>query len=194
MTGIAIEFKVTGAKETQQALEKLARQSPARARRAVNRTIGVVRKRVIKSVSVRTGIPQRVLGGSRRSGTGYIKQIKGRGAPRSWIVALVEGVRFSRLNRKGLGRSRRKPGGLGKPFMATMARGHQSLFERVPPQRRHTPAGAGVQRANLPIHEIVIPIQPYAQRAIQVHMRRAERTVYPAKLWEELQKSIQRTR
>ncbi len=190
--GITIAFKVSGAKETQAALDRLARESPARARRAVNRTMGVVRKRVVRSVSNATGISQRVLAGSKRSGTGYIKQIKGRSRPRSWIVALVEGVRFSRLGRKRLGRLQRKPGGLGKPFAATMPPyGHSGLFERVAPQRR---AVLGRRSFNLPIREVVIPIQPYAQRAIRVHMKRGERTVYPAKLWEELQKSIKRVR
>ncbi len=189
--GVTISFKVTGAKETQAALERLARESPARARRAVNRTMGVVRKRVVRSVSNATGISQRVLAGSKRSGTGYIKQIKGRSRPRSWIVALVEGVRFSRLGRKRLGRLQRKPGGLGKPFFGSMPSGHSALFERVGPQRR---AAIGRRSFNLPIREVVIPIQPYAQRAIRIHMKRGERTVYPAKLWEELQKSIQRKR
>ncbi len=189
--GITIAFKVSGAKETQAALDRLARESPARARRAVNRTMGVVRKRVVRSVSNATGISQRVLAGSKRSGTGYIKQIKGRRRPRSWIVALVEGVRFSRLGRKRLGRLQRKSGGLGKPFLATMRSGHSSLFERVGPQRRAT---MGRRSFNLPIREVVIPIQPYAQRAIRVHMKRGERTVYPAKLWEEIEKSIQRKR
>lgn len=172
-------------------MERLARQSPARARRAVNRTLGVVRKRVIKSVSIRTGIAQRVLGGSKRSGKGYIKQVKGRRQPRGWIVALVEGVRFSRLQRKTLGRLDRKPGGAGKPFRAETKSGHSSLFERRPPMRRKSAGSSpGTRRFNLPIREIVIPIQPHAERAIRIHMRRAARSVFPAKLWEELQKSI----
>ncbi len=198
--GITVEFRVTGAKETQRAFERLARESPARARKAVNRTVGVVRKRVIRSVSTRAGIPQRILGGSKRSGKGYIKQIKGRRSPRGWIVALVEGVTFSKLGRKTIGRSTPKPGGVGR-FNATMKGGHASLFERRPPMTRISPdrskagrASVNTVRRNLPIREIVIPLEPHAGHAIRVHMKRAARTVYPAKLWEELGKGIKPVR
>lgn len=197
-----VTLSVSGAKETKEALEKLARQSPARARRAVNRSIGVARQRVIKTVAATTGISKSVLGGrrtrlevgprARGSSRGYIKQVKAsRRRAEGALVGLIAGVRFSRLGRKRLGRSRPKPGGAGQPFEASMRSGHRSLFQRHPPLSRISRgASPGTRRANLPIREVVIPIEPWASRAIRVHMRRVARTVYPAKLWEELQKSI----
>ena len=199
---VAISLKVSGAKETKAALERLARQSPARARRAVNRSIGVARQRVIKTVAGATGIPKSVLGGrksrivsaagGRRPSRGYIKQVKAsRRRAQGALVGLIAGVRFSNIGRKRLGRSRPKPGGVGEPFNATTRSGHRSLFQRHPPLSRVSRgSSAGTRRANLPIREVVIPIEPWASRAIQVHMRRVARTVYPAKLWEELKKSI----
>lgn len=184
--GVTIRVQLEGADEMRRAFDRLASESPARARLAVNRTLGVVRKRVIRYVAGATGVSQRILGGPR--GRGYIKQIKASRRARGAIVALVEGVRFSNLGRSRLGRSRRKPGGTGQPFHATMRSGHASLFERRPPLVRTSPGGG--RRRNLPIREVVVPLQPHAGRAIRVHMKRATRTVYPAKLWEEIQKSI----
>lgn len=193
--GIGIGVKVTGTEKTMRALESLARQSPAAARRAVNRTIGVARQRVIKSVSKATGINQRVLGGAR--GRGYIKQVKAsRRRAQGALVGLVEGVRFANLRRKRIGSLKRKPGGIGAPFAASLRSGHASLFERHPPMLRTSGSGRtpNTARKNLPIREVVIPIEPHAGRAIRVHMRRAARTVYPRKLWEELQKRIKPAR
>lgn len=186
--GMSITVKVTGADATMQTLNRLARESPAAARRAVNRTVGVARQRVIKSVSSATGITQRVLRGAK--GRGYIKQVKAnRRRSQGALVGLVEGVRFSALRRKRLGSLKRKPGGAGEPFAVT-AGSHSSLFERRSPTIRISGSGrsAGTRRKNLPIREVVIPIEPHASRAIRIHMRRAARTVYPAKLWEEIRK------
>lgn len=195
---------VTGDKATEAAFERLARESPSRARAASNRTVGVARSRVIKVLARMTGIPQNILGGRRGGlrrgkrvkGKGYIKQVKAtRRRQQAALVGLVEGVRFSRLPRKRLGRSQRKPGGIGQPFRATMRSSHDSLFERRSPQsrvsRRATP---NTTRPNLPIREVVIPLEPHASRAIRVHMRRAARSVYPKKIWEELRKGIKPVR
>lgn len=187
--GIGISVKVTGAIETQRALELLARQSPAAARRAVNRTIGVARKRVIRSISRATGINQRVIGGAK--GRGYVKQVKAsKRRAQGALVVLIEGVRFSRLNRKTIGSLKRKPGGAGTPFPGIMRSGHASLFERYPPMVRVSGSGItlNTRRRNLPVREVVIPIEPQASRAIRVHMRRVARSVYPQKLWEEIRK------
>lgn len=201
---VTIELKVTGARELERNLRNLGRGSHTAARRAVNRTIGVARERVVKSVSRATGIPQRVLRGSNRrknrrlgvtvKGRGYIKQVKAsRRRSLGALVGLVEGVRFSALKRKRLGGLRRKPGGQGQPFRQTLRSGKASLFERKTTLTRISRrASPGTRRANLPIREVVIPIQPHAERAIRVHMARAGRTVYPQKLWEELEKLIAR--
>ncbi len=199
---VTIELKTVGARELERALIETGRGSYTAARRAVNRTIGVARKRVIKSVSRATGISQRVLGGAttrrnRRTGVkvkgrGYIKQVKAsRRRSTGALVGLVEGVRFSALNRQRLGRLQRKRGGSGEPFRSQMPSGKASLFERVGlGQRISRGASPGTKRKNLPIREVLVPIQPHAERAIRVHMRRAARTVYPEKLWEELIKRI----
>lgn len=193
--GLGIKLTVKGDAETVRALESLARQSPAAAARAVNRTIGVAKKRVVRSISRATGINQRVIGGAK--GRGYVKQVKasrrrGTGA----LVVLTEGVRFSQLNRKTLGHLKRKPGGAGIPFNARMASGPASLFERRPPMSRISQSGRtpNTLRKNLPIRELVLPIQPYADRAIRIHMRRVARSVYPQKVWEELRKRIKPVR
>lgn len=199
---MTLRVRVSGIRETRAAFERLQNQSPAAARRAVNRTVGVARKRVIRAVARKVGVPQSVIGGrqgSRRrnvKGRGYIKQIKAsRFRAVGGLVALIEGIRFSKLRRKRLGRSARKPGGLGEPFRGTMRSGFQSLFERVPPQVRVSRgASAGTQRKNLPIREVVIPIEPFASRAVRTIMRRVARTVYPAKIWQELQKFMKRAR
>lgn len=196
-----LSVRLTGAQETAQALEKLARESPVRARRAVNRTIGVARQRVIKSLSRLTGVSRTVLGGrkgrrtragGRVKGKGYIKQVKAsRHRSEGALVALVEGVRFSRLRRKTPGRLRFKPGGVGQPFRASVASGHESLFRRhLPATRVSRGASAGTQRRNLPIRELVIPLEPHASRVLRIIMARVSRTVYPDKVWEELRKSI----
>jgi len=207
-----IDIKISGDAALKRNFELLAQRSPAAARQAVNRTIGVARSRVIKSVSRATGIPRRVLGGrtTRRNratggkirGHGYIKQIKAtRRSPTGALVALTEGVRFSRLRRVGLGDVIRKPGGTGEVFRATMPSGHASIFERRPPMVRisadvskNNRKRIRTVRKNLPIREVVIPILTAAERAIRVHMRRAARTVYPRKLWEELEKRMPKTR
>lgn len=183
-----IRVVVTGRAETEAALERLARESPARARAAMNRTVGVARSRVIKVLSRITGISRAVLGGRRGSGRrnvtgkGYIKQIRAtRARPQAALVGLVAGVRFSNLRRRTLGRLSPAPGAAGKPFRATVASGHRSLYQRK-------------TRARLPIKEVVIPIEPHASRAIRVLMLRAARTVYPQKIWEELRKSIKPVR
>ena len=201
---VTVELKVTGARELERNLRRLGRGSHTAARRAVNRTIGVARERVVKSVSRATGIPQRILRGTNRrknrrlgttvKGRGYIKQVKAsRRRSMGALVGLVEGVRFSALKRKRLGTLRRKPGGQDKPFMQTMPSGRASLFERGATLSRTSRSNrAGARRRNLPIREVVIPIQPHAERAIRVHMKRAGRTVYPQKLWEEIEKLIAR--
>jgi len=195
---------VAGDKATQAALERLARESPRRARAAANRTVGVARSRVIKTLARITGVPQNVIGGRRGGrrrggrvkGRGYIKLVRAtRRRPQAALVGLVEGIRFGRLKRKNLGRSQRKPGGIGQPFRATMRSSHDSLFERVRPQSRVSRgATAGTTRQNLPIREVVIPLEPHASRAIRTHMKRAARSVYPKKIWEELRKSIKPVR
>lgn len=195
---------VTGDKATRAAFERLARESPRRARAAANRTVGVARSRVIKTLARITGVPQNVIGGRRGGrrrggrvkGRGYIKLVRAtRRRQQAGLVGLVEGIRFGRLKRKNLGRSQRKPGGIGQPFRATMRSSHDSLFERVRPQsrvsRRATP---NTTRPNLPIREVVIPLEPHASRAIRAHMKRAARSVYPKKIWEELRKSIKPVR
>ncbi len=201
---VEITLKVTGARELEQALKRLGRRSHTLARRAVNRTIGVARQRVIKSVSRATGIPRRVLGGTTRrksratgqvqKGRGYIKHVKAsRRRSAGALVGLVEGVRFSALKRQRLGGARRKPGGQGQAFRQRMPSGKSTLFERRAVLTRTSRADSpGTRRANLPIREVVIPIQPHAERAIRVHMRRTARSVYPQKLWEEIQRFIQR--
>lgn len=193
--GLGIKLTVKGDAETARALESLARQSPAVAARAVNRTIGVAKKRVIRSISRATGINQRVIGGAK--GRGYVKQVKasrrrGTGA----LVVLTEGVRFSQLKRNTLGHLKRKPGGAGVPFNAVMPTGHASLFERRPPMMRISQSGfhPKTRRKDLPIREVVVPTQPYADRAIRIHMRRVARTVYPQKVWEGLRKRIKPVR
>lgn len=185
-----IEWKVSGSRELRQALDNLGRKAPTAARRAVNRTIGVARQRVIRSVSGATGISRSVLGGARarrrggavvKKSRGYIKHVKAsRRRSTGAIVALVEGVRFSATGRKRIGHLRMKPGWSGVPFAQpgmTRRGAGGSLYERQ-------------GKASYPVREVVIPIQPYAERAIRVHMRRAARTVYPNKLWEELKKHI----
>lgn len=204
MAGITHRISITGAKETERAFERLARESPRRARAASNRTVGVARARVIKTLARITGVPQNVIGGRRGGrrgggrvkGRGYIKLVRAtRRRQQAGLVGLVEGIRFSRLKRKTLGRSQRKPGGVGQPFRATMGISHDSLFERVSPQSRISRgATENTRRFNLPIREVVIPMEPHATRAILVHMRRAARSVYPKKIWEELQKSIKPVR
>lgn len=215
---IQTRVRIVGARETQAALERLALESPAGARRAINRTIGVARQRVIKALSRLTGIPRTVLGGkksrgrgaSRVKGRGYVKQVRAsRSRSEGALVVLTQGVRFSRIGRKTLGRSQRKPGGLGEPFRARMPSGFDSLFERVYPQtkvgpdrrpRKSSASRASIptitigrtNRPNLPIREVVIPLEPHASRAARTLMRRAARTVLPAKVWEELNKSIRR--
>lgn len=205
---IGLEVRIEGAQETRKALERLAAESPARARAAMNRTVGVARSRVIKTVSRLTGVPQSVLGGRRGSarrgvkGRGYIKLVRAtRRRTTAALVGLVEGVRFSRLKRRSLGRSERKPGGLGQPFRAEMRSGHSSLFERKAPQTKISRDRSkaerktvNTQRKNLPIREVVIPIWRQATRAIKVHMMRAARSVLPRKIWEEIQKSIKPAR
>lgn len=201
---IDIGIRIRGARELERALQDLGRGSHTAARLAVNRTIGVARQRVIKYVSRATGIPRRILGGTTRrksratglvqKGRGYIKHVKAsRRRNTGALVGLVEGVRFSALKRKRLGVSRRKPGGQGQPFYQTMPGGRPSLYERRDPTtRRSRRSSPATRRRNLPIREVVIPIQPHAERAIRVHMQRAARTVYPEKLWEELRKRINR--
>lgn len=200
---------VAGDKATQAALERLARESPRRARAAANRTVGVARSRVIKTLARITGVPQNVIGGRRGGrrrggrvkGRGYIKLVRAtRRRPQAALVGLVEGIRFGRLKRKNLGRSQRKPGGIGQPFRATMRSSHDSLFERVRPQSRVSASvkeierSPGARRYNLPIREVVIPLEPHASRAIRTHMKRAARSVYPKKIWEELRKGIKPVR
>lgn len=188
--------RISGVKATNLALERLASTSPARARAAVNRTVGVARARVIKTLARITGLSRAVLGGRKGrkgvKGRGYIKLVRAtRMRAQGALVGLVEGVRFSRIRRQRLGRSQRKPGGLGEPFRATLRSSHSSLFERTSPQKRVSrTASEGTTRYNLPIREVVIPLEPHASRAIIIIMRRVARTVYPAKIWEELRKSI----
>ncbi len=201
---VTVELNVTGARELEARLKSLGRGSHTAARRAVNRTIGVARERVVKYVSRATGIPQRILRGTNRrrnrrlgvtvKGRGYIKQVKAsRRRSMGALVGLVEGVRFSKLKRRTLGSLKRKPGGQGRAFRQTVPGGKQSFFEREAVLTRTSQrATAGTRRRNLPIREVVIPIQPHAERAIRVHMKRAARTVYPEKLWEELEKLIAR--
>ena len=182
-----IFFKVKGDKELERALNNLGRKAPTAARRAVNRAIGVARQRVIRHVAAHTGLSRAVIGGrtSRRArstglktkGRGYIKQVKAsRRRSTGALVALVEGILFHQTHRKTATGLRIGPG--GKPF-----RGRSRWSRSETLLRRQG-------RARFPIQEVVIPIQPYAERAIRVHMRRAARTVYPAKLWEELKKHI----
>lgn len=198
--------RISGVKSTNVALERLASTSPARARAAVNRTVGVARARVIKALARITGLSRAVLGGRKGrkgvKGRGYIKLVRAtRMRSQGALVGLVEGVRFSNIRRQRLGRSQRKPGGLGEPFRATLRSSHSSLFERKSPQKKASPdrrpratqkkrATSGIRRYNLPIREVVIPLEPHASRAIIIIMRRVARTVYPAKIWEELRKSI----
>ncbi len=203
---VSVKLEVTGARELEAALVRLGRGSYTAARRAMNRTVGVARRRVIKSVSRATGISQRVLGGATRrrnratgvvtKGRGYIKHVKAsRRRPAAALVGLVEGVRFSAVNRQTLGRFQRKFGGQGQAFRQQMPSGKATLFERTTRLSRVSRrASPGTRRQNLPIREVVIPIQPHAERAIRVHMKRAARTVYPEKLWEELQKHIKPAR
>lgn len=198
-------LRVRGVEQTQANLKRLAEQSPARARRAVNRTIGVARQRVITSIASATGLSRAVIGGRRggttragvkRKGRGYVKGVRAtRRRAQGALVVLTRGVRFGQTRRKTLGGLRRAPGGLGQPFSATMPSGHSSVFERRAPQSRTSRRATDkTQRRNLPIREVVIPIEPYASRAARVVMRRVSRTVYPAKVWEELQKSIKPAR
>lgn len=199
-----IKLTVSGTEHTRAAFERLGRESPARLRRAQNRTAGVARERAIKSTAKATGVPQRVLRGrqTRKSkaglvkGTGYFKLLKAtRTRGFAAVVVLVEGVRFSALKRQSLGRARRKPGGQGEPFRATMRSGHSSLFERRAPLTRVSRGNTEkTRRPNLPIREVVIPIYDAAERATKILMRRAARSVLPAKLWEELRKSIKPVR
>jgi hypothetical protein len=210
-----IKINITGADETKRNFEKLAQRAPGAARQAVNRTIGVARSRVIKTVSRQTGISRRVLGGrktrmnrqlgARVRGHGYIKQIKAtRRRQAGALVGLVAGVRHSRTGRARLvpkARVYRKPGGLGRSFPATMRSGHIGIFERVPVQARvsNDASKSGRRRVatirkNLPIREVVYNIRHPVERAIRVHMKRAARTVYPQKLWEELEKRIPKAR
>jgi len=200
----AVRLHIEGDKATMAALRRLAEESPARARAAQNRTMGVVKSRVIKTVSRLTGIPRRILGGrqgrntraGRIKGTGYFKLSKATRTRRfAQLFGLVEGVPFRRLKRKSLRGSARKPGGLGEPFRATMPSGFNTLFERASPQTRISKtATPGTKRRNLPIREVTIPIWRHAIRAMRTHTLRAARTVFPGKIWEELQKSIKPVR
>ncbi len=210
MAGVAIKMRVEGDEAARRAFERLARESPTRARAAVNRTLGVARVRVARSIANATGIPRRVLLGrhTRRvratgayaKGKGYLKLLKAtRRRSAGALVALTEGVLFSRTGRRRLGAMRRPPGGVGQPFTGAMPSGHSSLFERRAPMKgisrdasKTGRARIETRRKNLPIRELLISIIDPARRAIRIHMRRAGRSVLPIKVREELAKTIRR--
>lgn len=191
-----IEANITGIETTVDNIRHVASVTPGRAAGAMNDSVKEARKTTVRRLAARTGLSQRLLGGTTDKGRGgHIKRTVARARrPKARLVGLVAGVRLARAGMRHLGKSpmNMPPSVAPRVFWQRTRSGHRGVFARypLPSRRRSISASSGTRRPNLPIKEVVIQLYPAARAIMTETMDYVSRQLYPRFLWQRLERAI----
>lgn len=176
---MSVTVTLEGAKYLKRELNRLAKEMPEQASRALNKTASRSATRVRRDIAKRIGLPQRLFKEKVRNYKSSPKTLKASVWVGTRAGIPLAGIRGAKPNEAGtllsVGRRIRV-----KTFPATMPSGHKGQFVRKP-ESKHRVRRDG-QRTELPIEEPRIRIGGIARPILEHHAEDQMRNFYPGEL------------